>query len=456
MGILIKNGTVVTDAERWIGDVRCRDGLIAELGEGLESVNGEKVLDASGQFVFPGGVDPHVHMELAVMGTRSSDDFESGTAAGIAGGTTTIVDFIHPERGQGLLDAIAERKEEAAKAVADYGLHMAVTWWGDSTARWIEQCVREEGIPSFKVYTAYKDSVGLDDVDLVRVLQTIADLDALVLAHCEHAEIIEDLRDRLVAEGHTEPRYHAVSRPAAAEGEATGRMAMLAATTGASLYVVHVTCQDSVAALRRAQSHCDWVHGETCIQYLLLDDQVYEQEPSESAAFVCAPPIRPARHQEDLWKALQDGVLEVVSTDHCPFTRAQREAGRDDFRKIPGGTAGIEHRLALLYTHGVAGQRLDLHRFVDLVSTRPAKRFGLYPRKGAISVGSDADLVLWDPEATATISAETHHHRVDRSNYEGFEVRGLPSTVIANGVVRYRDGDLRVERGTGRFLKRHL
>ncbi len=455
MDVLIKNGTVVTASASRVADIRCREGRIAEIGPDLESV-GEEVVDASAQLVFPGGVDPHVHMELPVAGTVSSDDFASGTAAGLAGGTTTIIDFVHPERGQDPIDALRSRRREAAKAVCDHGLHMAITWWGDDTARAMAECV-EAGVPSFKVYLAYKATVGLDDVDLVKVFQSVADLDALALVHAEHGEMVEHLRDRFAEQGKTAPKYHALSRPSPLEGEATGRAATLAGAVGARIYVVHVTCRESVEAVAGAQRRGWSVSGETCPQYLLLDDSVYDGPGFEGAAFVIAPPIRPRGHQEALWDAIGAGVLESVGTDHCPFNMAgQKELGREDFRLIPGGAAGIQHRLSLLYTYGVEAGRLDLHRFVDLVSTRPAKLFGLFPRKGSITVGADADLVVWDPEATSTISAANHLHRCDRSIYEGIRVKGAPSMVVANGSVRYRGGDLSVEPGAGRFLARHF
>lgn len=453
MSLLVRNGTIVTAEASGAGDVRCRDGKIVEVGRDLEPA-GEEVLDASGQYVFPGGVDPHVHMELPVAGTVSSDDFESGTAAGIAGGTTTIIDFVHPERGEDFLEALEARLEQASKAVADYGLHMAVTWWGDGSGEQIKRCV-DAGVPSFKVYMAYKGTVGLDDVDLVEVLQSVADLNALMLVHAEHGEMIEHLRERFAREGKTEPRYHAQSRPSALEGEATGRVSCLAGAVGAKLYVVHVTCKESIDAIAEAHRRGWSVYGETCPQYLLLDDTVYDRPGFEGAAYVIAPPIRPLGHQEALWAAIGRGTLETIGTDHCPFNMAgQKEFGCDDFRLIPGGAPGIEHRLALLYTHGVLAGRIDLNRFVDLVATRPARLFGLYPRKGSITVGADADLVLWDPSATSTISARTHRHRCDRSIYEGFEVIGAASSVIAGGRLRYREGDLLARRGEGRFLER--
>jgi dihydropyrimidinase len=456
MTVLIKNGNVVTADGSWMGDVRCRGGLIVELGSDLESTAAETVLDASGQHVFPGGVDPHVHMALPVAGTVSADDFESGTAAGLAGGTTTIIDFVHPERGEDFTDALAARKREAAAAVTDYGLHMAVTWWGDETEEQMARCVKD-GVPSFKIYLAYKSTVGIDDGDVVRAMAASKRLGGLVLVHAEHGEAVEYLRERLAAAGKTAPKYHALSRPSELEGEATRRATVLAGTTSASLYVVHVTCRESIEAVAAARALGWSVHGETCPQYLMLNDEVYEGDDFEGpAAHVIAPPIRPRGHQEALWAALENGVLTAVGSDHCPFTKEQKNLGRADFRLIPGGAAGIEHRMALLYTYGVGTGRLSLERFVDLVSTEPARRFGLYPRKGAIEVGADADLVVWDPEATGTISAATHHHRTDQSIYESLELRGLPSFVIAGGIVRFGPRGLDVERGVGRFLERKL
>lgn len=454
MGLLIRNGTIVTPLDAWRGDVLCREGRIADLGRRLEAGAEDEVVDASGAWVLPGGVDPHVHLSLAVAGTVSADDFESGTAAALAGGTTTILDFVHPGRGEPFAEAIAARRAEAATAVADYGLHLAVTWWDEEGPAALERAVSEEGIPSFKVYLAYKETVGIEDRELVGVLRTAAALDALVLVHAEHGDMIEDLRERLIAEGRTAPRHHARSRPPELEGEATWRASVLAGTCGARLYVVHVTCREALEAVAAARARGWRVHGETCPQYLLLDDSVYDVPGFDGAAYVVAPPIRPVGHQEALWRALASGTLETVGTDHCPFSMEQKRLGRYDFRRIPGGAAGVEHRLALLWTYGVEAGRFDVHRFVDLVSTRPAKLFGLYPRKGAVAIGSDADLVVWDPEASGLVSAQTHRHRNDSSIYEGMAVKGSPAVVVSRGRVVVRDGTLDVEPGRGRYLRR--
>ena len=455
MAILIRGGEIVTAETRWRGDVRCRSGKIVEIGGVLDWMPGEELVDAGDLMVMPGGVDPHVHMELPVAGTVSSDDFETGTLAGLAGGTTTIIDFVHPERGQDFLAALERRKQEAAKAVVDYGFHMAVTWWGKDTGRWIADCVRKEGIPSFKIYMAYLDTVGLSDGDIARVLEATASVDGLVLVHAEEGAVVEKLSEQFFNEGKTTPIYHARSRPPEIEGDANARIAGMAKKSGANLYVVHVTCEQAVAVIAAARAQGQSLWAETCPQYLLLDESVYDLPHFRGATYVIAPPIRAQKHQSALWGALADGTLQVVATDHCPFNfKGQKELGRKDFRRIPGGAAGIENRLALLYSYGVGQGRIDLHRFVDLVATRPARIFGLYPRKGAIEVGADADLVLWDPGLSMKISARTHHHRCDRSVYEGFKVKGSPATVIANGEIRYHDGKLRVETGCGRFLKR--
>jgi dihydropyrimidinase len=389
-----------------------------------------------------------------VAGTVSADDFASGTAAALAGGTTTLIDFVHPERGQDWFEALAARRAEAAGAVTDYALHLAITWWGASSGDWVRRAVEREGIPSFKTYMAYQETVGLRDADLLRAMAAVAEAGGTLIVHAEHADLVEYLRDRFAAAGDLVPRFHALSRPPAAEGEATERAIVLAEATGVRLYVFHVTCRQAVEAIARARHRGLPVSGETCPHYLLLDDSVYEAPGFAGASYVCAPPIRPLGHQAALWTALQAGDLEVVSTDHCPFTREQRRLGESDFRRIPGGLAGVEHRLCLLYHHGVGAGRMPVERFVELVSEAPARRFGLYPRKGALAVGSDADLVVWDPRAQATISAASQRQRCDSTPFEGFEVRGLPSVVISGGRVAFREGELFARPGAGRYLPR--
>lgn len=467
MGLVIRNGTIVTAVDQYVSDVFCEDGVIKAIGKNLDVPAGTQVVDGSGQYVFPGGIDAHTHMELPFMGTTSSDDFYTGTAAGVAGGTTTIIDFIIPGRNQNLLEARDFWMNNAKKAVSDYAFHMAVTWFSDQVKKDMEHVYRHDGIQSFKIFMAYRGAIGVDDVELVQVLDTAHSLGALVTSHCEHGDGVVALQTRLASRGLMEPKWHAASRPAYLEGEATNRVIQLArvasdgrnghmstASEAQPVYIVHLTCKESMDAVYRARAEGQRVMVETCPQYLLLDDSVYEKPDFEGAAYVMSPPIRPKGHQDYLWNALSTGAIQHVATDHCPFTMQQKAAGKDDFRKIPNGAAGIENRMNLLYSYGVAKKRITLQQYVDVTSTQAAKIFGLYPKKGAIAVGSDADLVLYDPKGTSKISAKTHHQRVDRNIFEGFELEGKVATTVVNGRVQWQDGDLRVERGAGRYLKR--
>ena len=456
MGLLIKNGEIVTAAERFIGDIYCEDGKIAGIGLSVNKQSTkDEVVDASGALVFPGGVDPHVHMELPFMGTESSDDFETGSAAAVAGGTTTIIDLAIPGRGQSLLEGLKVWMDKAKKAVSDYALHMAVTWFGEKSGLEIETCVREEGVNSFKSFMAYKGAIGVDDDELFKIMVATRIAGGLTMIHAEHGDVVANLQKRLICEGKTEPYYHPISRPSFVEGEATSRAIMIARVTGQRLYVVHMTCREALEAVTEAKLRGQAVYGETCPQYLLLDDEVYKKPNFEGAAYVMSPPIRPKGHQDALWGGIQSGIVDTVGTDHCPFNqKGQKEMGRDDFTKIPNGAAGVEHRLALLYSYGVRAGKFDLNRFVDLVSTRPAKVFGLYPRKGSFVPGADADIVVYDPSGESKISASTHHQRCDRNIYEGFVVKGRVAKVILGGRVAFSNGSLKVDRGAGRFIKR--
>ena len=456
--ILIQNGEIVTPTDRFVSDLLVIDGVIKAVAPKLEKPSADtQVIDAKGHFVFPGAIDAHVHMELPFMGEISADDFETGTAAGVAGGTTSIIDFVIPARNQPLLDGLAAWKEKAKKSVADYAFHMAVTWFGDKTAKEMEHCVREEGITSFKTFMAYRGAIGVDDTEMISVMETAKTLNSLVTAHCENGEMVVALQNKLYNAGLVAPKYHPQSRPAPLEGEATARAIMLARMTGIPLYIVHVTAKEAVDAIAEARQRGQVVFGETCPQYLLLDDKVYDKPDFEGAAYVMSPPIRPAGegHHEALWSALKSGIIHTVATDHCPFhQKGQKEMGLKDFRKIPNGAAGIQNRLALMYTYGVLTGKIDLHQFVELNCTRPAKLFGMYPRKGSLNVGADADIVIWDPTKEGVISAKTHLHKCDRNIFEGFKTKGAPAWVIANGRVQYDHGDLKVERGAGRFISR--
>ncbi len=459
MGLLIRNGEIVTASDRYVADVYCEDGRIAAIGGHLEKKSTrDEELDASGRFVLPGFIDPHVHMELGFMGTVSCDDFESGTASGVAGGTTTIVDFVIPARGQSLLEALKDWKEKSKKAVADYTYHMAVTGWTDKTADEMRAVVQEHGITSFKVFMAYKNAIMVDDGELYQVMKQAGKLGAVVTVHCENGDAVFALQKELVARGDLGPEFHPVSRPSALEGEATNRALMMARLHGTTAYIVHMTCREAVEALERAKREGQRCYGETCPQYLLLDDTVFAKPDFEAAPYVMSPPIRPAHqgHHDALWHGVANGMLDSVGTDHCPFTMEQKRMGKDNFTLIPNGAAGIEDRLAMLYTYGVCEGRIDLQRMVALGSTNPARIFGLYPRKGTVAVGSDADLVLWDPTASGTRSARTHHSRADRNIFEGFRTRGAPTHVVVNGRVQFADGRLMVERGAGRLLTRRV
>lgn len=468
MGLVIRNGTIVTSTDQYVADIYCDAGVIKAIGKNLDVPAGTQAVDGSGQYVFPGGIDAHTHMEMPFMGTTSCDDFYTGTAAGVAGGTTTILDFIIPNRNQSLLEARDFWMNNAKKAVADYGFHMAVTWYDETVKKEMQHVFKNDGIQSFKTFMAYRGAIGVDDIELLGVLDTAHDLGALVTTHCEHGDAVVALQTRLAERGLKEPKWHAASRPSYLEGEATNRVIQLARAAGDArnghqataaetqpIYIVHLTCKESMDAVYRARQVGQPVLVETCPQYLLLDDSVYEKPDFEGAAYVMSPPIRPKGHQEYLWNALATGGIHTVATDHCPFRQAdQKIAGKDDFRKIPNGAAGIENRMALMYTYGVAKKRITLQQFVDVTSTQAAKIFGLYPRKGAIQVGSDADLVLYDPKGTGKISAKTHHMKIDRNIFEGFELAGKVATTVVNGRVQWQDGDLRVERGAGRYLKR--
>ena len=459
MGLLIKNGEIITAADRTVADVYCDGGRIVAIGEDLEKRSAkDEVIDASGAFVFPGFLDPHVHMELPFMGKVSADDFESGTASGVAGGTTSIIDFCIPARGQSLIEALQIWHERSKKAVADYTFHMAITGWGDKTADEMRQVVQEHGITSFKVFMAYKGAIMVDDGELYQVMKHAAKLGAVVTVHAENGDVVYALQKELLARGDTGPEFHPVSRPSVVEGEATGRALMMARLNGATAYIVHMTCREAVEALERAKLEGQHCYGETCPQYLLLDDTVFAKPDFEASTYVMSPPIRPAHrgHHDALWRGLSSGMLDSIGTDHCPFTFEQKKAGKDDFTLIPNGAAGIEDRLQLLYTYGVCEGRFDLQKMVALGSTNAAKIFGLYPRKGTVAVGADADLVIYDPASEGTRGAKTHHSKSDRSIFEGFKVRGKPTHVIVNGRVQYANGNLKVERGAGRFMKREV
>lgn len=454
--LLIKNGEIVSPFDKICQDVYVNDGIVEAIGSDLQ-ISADRIIDATGAYILPGGIDVHTHFELPVMGDVSADDFESGTTAALAGGTTSIIDYVVPKRNQSLLEALDIWKKKAKKAVADYGFHMSVTWYSEQVAKEMEICVRQEGIPSFKAFLAYKGTIMVSDEELMGMLKRSKVLNGLIMVHCENGEIVEELREKYFSEGGTTPRYHALSRPSYAEGESASRLTALARAIGVPAYIVHMSCRESTKVLIDSRAEGLDIYGETCPQYLLLDESVYEKPDFLGAAYVMSPPIRPAGHSDALWGAIRAGQIQVVGTDHCPFNlRGQKERGLNDFRKIPNGAGGIEERMKLIYTYGVLQKRISLQQMVAITSTNPARIFGMYPQKGIIAVGSDADLVIWQPDGDGVISAKTHHHKVDTSIFEGFKTVGGPRLVVAGGRVQFEEGKLDVEPGAGRFIPRKL
>lgn len=452
MTTVIKGGTVVTADLTYKADVLVEGGRIAAIGPGLK---GDEVLDATGCYVMPGGIDPHTHLEMPFMGTYSSDDFESGTRAGLSGGTTMVVDFALPNQGESLLDALKRWDNKSTRANCDYSFHMAVTWWGEQVFNDMEVVVRERGINTFKHFLAYKGALMVNDDELYASFMRLAELGATPMVHAENGDVVAELSAKLLREGNTGPEAHAYSRPPQVEGEATNRAIMIADMAGAPLYVVHVSCEDSHEAIRRARMQGKRVWGEPLIQHLTLDESEYFNKDWDHAARrVMSPPFRNKQHQDSLWAGLASGSLSVVATDHCAFTTEQKRYGVGDFTKIPNGTGGLEDRMPMLWTHGVATGRLTMNEFVAVTSTNVAKILNCYPQKGAILVGADADIVVWDPEKEKTITAGSQQSAIDYNVFEGHHVKGLPRFTMTRGQVAVYDGEIRTQEGHGRFVAR--
>jgi dihydropyrimidinase len=454
MSLLIRGGTVVTAEQSLRADVRCSDGLIREIGPNLQP-DGDEVVDAGGMLVMPGGIDPHTHMEMPFMGTVTSDDFYSGTAAGLAGGTTSIIDFVIPSPGTSLIEAWHVWRERAQKAAADFGFHVAITWWSDQVSEEMGTLTREHGVNSFKHFMAYKGALMVDDGVLLNSIGRALELGALCNIHAENGDAVAHLQQKLLAKGITGPEGHALSRPPVVEGEAANRVIAIARVLGAPIYIVHVSTEDATAAITRARAAGQRVYGEVLAQHLVIDESVYKHPDwTVAAAHVMSPPFRARHHQSALWAGLASGQLQTTATDHCCFCAPQKAAGRDDFTRIPNGTGGIEDRLSVLWHHGVRNGKLTPNEFVRVTSTNTAQIFNIFPRKGTIAVGTDADLVVWDPKGSRTISAKTHHQNVDYNLFEGMTVTGLARHTISQGRVVWTDGDLRAEPGVGRYIPR--
>jgi len=451
MRTVIRGGTVVTHDLTYKADVAVEGGKIVEIGPGLK---GDTDLDATGCYVMPGGIDPHTHLEMPFMGTYSADDFDSGTRAALAGGTTMVIDFALPAPGQGLLDALQMWHNKSTRAHCDYSYHMAVTWWGEQVFDEMPKVI-ERGITSFKHFLAYKGALMVNDDELFASFRRLAELGGIAMVHAENGDVVAELTARLLAEGNSGPEGHAWSRPPQVEGEATNRAIMIADMAGVPLYVVHTSCEESHEAIRRARQQGKRVWGEPLIQHLTLDESEYFHPDWDHAARrVMSPPFRDKAHQASLWAGLQAGSLSVVATDHCAFTTAQKRMGLGDFSKIPNGTGGLEDRLPMLWTHGVGTGRLTPNEFVAVTAANPAKIFGLYPRKGTIAVGSDADIVVWDPEREKVISAGTQQSAIDYNVFEGQKVKGLPRFTLTRGRVAVTEGALEPQEGHGAFVAR--
>jgi dihydropyrimidinase len=457
MTTLVKNGTVVTAGDRYDADIYIDKGRITLIGQGL-NIPADTVVDASGKLVMPGGIDVHTHLDMPFGGTTSADDFESGTIAAAHGGTTTVVDFAIQNFGEGLFPAFEGWSKKAeGKAVIDYAFHMIVRELTDQVSGDMDKLTKHEGVTSFKLFMAYPGVFQVDDATIFRALLKTKENGGLVCMHAENGGVIDTLVKEALRKGQTAPKYHALTRPTRAEGEATGRAIALAEMADVPIYIVHLSCSDALEKIKQARDMGLPAYPETCPQYLFLSYEDYERPGFEGAGYVMSPPLREKWNQVALWKGLAKNDLQVVSTDHCPFCMnepPQKQLGKDDFSKIPNGAPGIETRLMLLWDGGVRTGRIDAHKFVEITSTNPARMFGLWPRKGTVAVGSDGDLVIWDPDKEVTLSARTLHMRVDYNPYEGRVIKGAPAVVLSRGEVIVDHGEFKGRPGRGQFVKR--
>ncbi|WUR14410.1 dihydropyrimidinase [[Empedobacter] haloabium] len=455
MTVFIRGGTVVNADRAFRADVLCEGDKIVAVGEQLEAPAGAQVIDAGGQYVLPGGIDPHTHMNLPFMGTVTADDFFTGTAAGLAGGTTTIIDFVIPNPQQSLLEAYHQWRGWAAKAAGDYTFHVAITWWSDLVHEEMGELVRKHGVNSFKHFMAYKNAIMADDETLVKSFRRSLELGAIPTVHAENGELVYQLQQDLLKQGLTGPSSHPLSRPPAVEAEAANRAIAIASVLHTPLYIVHVSCKESLDAITRARALGQRVYGEALAGHLLIDDSVYQHPDFEVAAgHVMSPPFRSKEHQRALWQGLQGGNLHTTATDHCTFCAEQKAAGRNDFTKIPNGCGGVEDRMAVIWDEGVNKGLLTPSEFVRVTSANAAQIFNIYPRKGVIAAGSDADLVVWDPAGTRTISKATQHAKGGFNVFEGRTVKGIPSSTIAAGKLVFHRGELMAVEGAGRHIDR--
>ena len=454
MKTLIQNGTLVTAEATFAADLLVENDKIAGIGHALPTQGVDRVIDASGKLVIPGGIDPHVHLDMPFMGTYSSDDYTTGTLAALFGGTTMVIDFILQTQGDTLYNALRTwQKKSEGKAVGDYSYHMAVTDFNPEVGKEVVAMIEKEGISSFKTFMAYKGALMIDDGQMMNLMRVVRDHGGLVTVHATNGDMIDALIARHKREGKLSPLYHYLSQPEITEAEASGRFADLLYYTGCPGYIVHMTCEGALNAVRRATLRNQRVLVETCTQYLVLDASLYEKG-FEAAKWVMSPPLRQPKDQEALWAGLNQGLVQVVGTDHCPFMWEQKKMGETDFSKIPNGHPAIEHRVELLFSEGVAKKRITLNKFVEASSTRAAQIFGMHPRKGTLSVGADADIVIFNPETKHKISASTHHMRCDYSAYEGMELTGKTETVLLRGELAIHNNECLIQPGFGQFIHR--
>lgn len=450
--LIIKNGTIVTAADTFKANVGIKDEKVVEVGLDLQGES-DKVYDAKGMYLIPGGIDAHTHLDMPFGGTFSSDDFFTGTRAAAIGGTTSIIDFAVQPQGKTLHDTIDIWREKADnKAVIDYGIHIAVTQMNERTKKEIPQVI-SEGYSSFKVFMVY-DNMRVDDLSLIEVLKCASEAGGLIGVHAENYFVIKYLVEKLLSEKKVDPKYHAVSRPALCEEEAANRAIKMSEIANAPLHVVHVSCEESARIIKEAREKGLPVMGETCPQYLLLDESRYDEPGFNGSKYVMSPPLRDKKNNEALWKLINDGVLQTIATDHCPFFMEQKEMGKEDFSKIPNGAPGIELRVPLMYSEGVDKGRISLNKFVEITSTNNAKIFGMYPKKGTIAIGSDADIVVLDPNKEVVVSGEILHENVDYTPFEGFKLKGYPVATFSRGELIAENGEYLGEKGRGQFVKR--
>jgi dihydropyrimidinase len=453
MSILIKNGRIITATDDYMADVFIEGEIVTAIGKNLNVVADQEI-DATNLLVMPGGVDPHVHLDMPFMGTYSSDNYETGTRAALFGGTTTVIDFVLQKQGHSLQEALDEWKGRATgTALGDYSFHMAVTDFNENTKQEIKTMVEEEGITSFKTFMAYKGALMIDDRQMIGLMQEVKKQGGLINVHATNGDMIDYLIAKHRSEGKLAPLYHYLSQPEVTEAEASGRFADMAEYTGCPGYIVHLTCEGALNAVRNATRRNQKVFVETCIQYLVLDASLYEQN-FEGAKWVMSPPLRERKDQATLWAGINQGLVNVVATDHCPFMWEQKLMGKDDFSKIPNGHPAIENRMELLFSEGVNKRKITLNKYVEVTATNAAKIFGMFPKKGTIAVGSDADILLMDPNKKHVLSAATHHMHVDYSGYEGWELTGKVETVLLRGKVAIDNNECKVNKAYGQFIKR--